>query len=45
MHSIEVQNLLFTNSNASIYTKKKKRNANMLNYWDIIIVTILCSVS
>lgn len=44
MHSIEVQNLLFTNFNASIYTKKK-RNANMLNYWDIIIVTILCSVS
>ena len=40
MHSIEVQNLLFTNFNASIYTKKK-RNANMLNYWDIIIVTIL----
>lgn len=35
MHSIEVQNLLFTNFNASIYTKKKKRNANMLNYWDI----------
>lgn len=44
MHSIEIQNLLFTNFNASIYTKKK-RNANMLNYWDIIIVTILCSVS
>ena len=27
------------------FIQKKKKNANMLNYWDIIIVTILCSVS